>query len=480
MNIIGREKEIEELKSLYNKDSSELVAIYGRRRVGKTYLVNQVFDNVYSFKHAGMSPLECENGKSNAKEQLNHFYNSLKLYGMKENKKPKNWLDAFYMLEVLLSSKKDGKKQVVFIDELPWMDTPKSNFISAFEAFWNTWANGRNIMVIVCGSANSWIINNLINNYGGLYGRVTYEIKLEPLCLRECELLLKRNNVLLSRYDIVQAYMAVGGIPYYLNYFQPKLTLNENINLLFFKNNSVLKDEFSRLFKSIFTSPGIIEKIVRFLAKKHIGLTKEELCEELKMAKGESVDKALKGLLASNFIIKYKPLTDEKKMYYKLIDPFCIFYLKFVDNTTSLDIDLFSGFTSKQSIVSYRKIAFENVCFNHINQIKNALRILGVESTQSTFIYKGDGNIEEAQIDLLIKRRDNIVNMCEIKYYVDEYTNDKTGHLSIVRKNNTLSNFIKKRQTIRNVLITTYGLKYNEYSGDYVNTIVLDDLFKEL
>ncbi len=478
MKIVGREKEINILQELYNSDSSELVAVYGRRRVGKTYLISNVFEDAFAFKHTGLSPLELGKDKSMLSQQLENFYNSLKTSGMKTKKKPKSWLEAFYMLEQLLKEKYNGEKQVVFIDELPWMDTPKSGFITAFEAFWNGWAYGRNIMVIICGSATSWLLNKIINNHGGLYGRVTYEIRLLPFSLKECEEFLNNKHINYSRYDITQAYMAVGGIPYYLNYFKKEKSLIENIDELFFRRDSVLKMEFDRLFESVFELPELTKSIVVALSKKHIGLTREEMLKELNLKDGEYLYKAINALLGSDFIIKYAPLTEnKKKMRYKLIDPFCLFYLKFVENVTMLDENIFANNIASAKIVSYKGIAFENVCFNHIEQIKNALKIGAIGSEQSTLVYKGSDAQEGAQIDLLIARRDNIVNICEIKFYSDVYANDKDGHLALIRRQDIVRQNIKKKQTIRNTLITTYGLKDGEYRWDYGDVLTLDDLF---
>ena len=478
MNLIGRNNEVQELLELYNRKGSDLVAIYGRRRVGKTFLVNQVFNNSYDFRHAGISPLEANGDKSLLSQQLEQFYNSLKIYGMKENKIPKTWLEAFYMLEKLLMEKDNGQKQLVFIDELPWLDTPKSMFLSAFEGFWNSWANGRNIMVIICGSANSWIVNKVINNHGGLYDRVTKQIKLVPFTLKECEMFFKDRDIRLSRYDITQAYMAVGGVPYYLMCFERMLSIYENIDKMFFKKNATLSFEFDRLFSSAFSSPETVKRIVEVLATKRIGYSRDEINDILKTKNGELISNCLDALLVSDFVIKYRPLNDKKKLYYKLIDPFCLFYLQFVKDSTSLDINLFTNKATSQKVISYRGLAFENVCFNHIDEIKDALRIGGVASTQSTFITRESEETPGAQIDLIIERNDNIVNLCEMKFYSDEFANNKEGHLSLVRKEDALSGFLKKKQIIRNTLITTYGLKYNEYSSDYISVITMDDLFK--
>ena len=260
--MIGRVQEVKELNRLYARNKAELVAIYGRRRVGKTYLVDETFADRITFRHAGLSPAD-EDAKGLLKLQLNHFYNSLELQGMEKCDKPTNWLDAFLLLEKFLQNKDDGSRQVVFLDELPWLDTPKSGFIRAFEAFWNTWGcHRKNLMVIVCGSANSWIQDKLLNNHGGLYNRVTYEIKLSPFNLKECEDYYKSNNVIFSRYDIAQSYMILGGIPYYMGYVNPGMSLAQNVDKLFFGKGAVLRDEYNRLFASVFVNPEAVKNIV--------------------------------------------------------------------------------------------------------------------------------------------------------------------------------------------------------------------------
>ncbi len=479
MNIVGRSNEIKELEKLYNSKKPELVAIYGRRRVGKTYLVNEIFNNNFSFKHSGLSPLELKdtiNGKSPLNMQLEHFYHSLKLYGMKENKVPKDWLEAFFMLKVLLKEKDNGERQVVFIDELPWLDTRKSGFITGFESFWNGFADSRNNVVIICGSAISWMTRELINNHGGLYGRVTYEMKLKPFNLRECSELFENNNVKFSKYDICQAYMCLGGIPYYLNYIKRELSLPQNIDQLF-SQNGVLRDEFNRLFFSSFGNPEYVMRIVKTLSTKSIGLTRDEIINIGKLADGGNLSKALNALINSDFIIKYSPFGKTKLIpYYKLIDPFCIFYLKFIEGSNSFSKDYFQLNNNSQQLVTWRGYSFENVIFNHIPQIKEALGIRGVSTNESTYFEKSDNEV--SQIDLIISRNDNIVNLCEVKFYSDDYVQDKNSHLSLIRKQESLSKYINKKQIIRNVLITTYGIKDNEYKWDYDAVITLDDLFK--
>ena len=474
--MVGRKREVEELNRLYNSSEAELVAIYGRRRVGKTYLVDDVFENKLTFRHAGMSPAE---GRFNGalEEQLLHFHLSLQLHGFTDCKVPGSWMEAFFYLEKYLMKVDDGSRQVVFLDELPWMDTYRSGFIRAFEAFWNTWAcHRKNLMVVVCGSANSWIVNNLINNHGGLYNRVTYEIKLEPFSLTECEELLKSRGVKLSRYDVVQSYMILGGIPYYLRYFEPGNSLAQNIDQLFFEKKAKLSSEYDRLFSAIFNEPERIKKIVEILNDRNEGYTRSELSLRSGIKDGGVLTKYLNALLASDFIIKYIPFGKSKKQpYYKLTDAFCMFYLKFVKNRSQLDDSFWQKNVSSQSVSSWRGFAFENVLFNHIGQIKKALGISSVISSESAWFEKSEE--KGTQIDLLIVRNDNVINMCEIKFYGGEFSVSKDYYKILQDREMLLSEFAPKKYVVHDTLITTNGLKANEYSSIFVKVVTLDDLF---
>lgn len=475
--MIGRHREAAELNRLYEGGRAELVAVYGRRRVGKTYLVDEVLGDRMTFRHAGLSPVD-ENPRGMLRAQLDHFYNSLVLHGMKRCEKPETWLDAFFLLESFLQSIDDGSRQVVFLDELPWLDTPRSGFIQAFEGFWNTWGcHRKNLMVVVCGSANSWMLDKLINNHGGLYNRVTYEIRLSPFTLRECEELLESNHVKFSRYDITQGYMIFGGIPYYLGYLDGEKSLAQNVDDLFFSKNARLRSEFDRLFASVFVNPDAVKAIVRLLYTRNAGFTRKEIAERLGMSDGGRLSQNLNALIASDFVVKYVPFGFSKRQeHYKLIDPFCRFYLHFLDGTKGTNAQRWQQGTSSQPIVAWRGYAFENVCFNHIDQIKIALGISGVNTSSSAWSKRADDD-EGAQIDLLITRDDNVINMCEMKYYGSDFTVDKKYYRTLLRRQEMLVSEVSPRTAVRSTLITTFGLTQNEYSGVFANVITLDDLF---
>lgn len=478
--MIGRKKETTELNKLYDKNSAEFVAIYGRRRVGKTYLVDETFSGRITFRHAGLAPEDQKNDIGQLKNQLEHFYKSLLLHGMEECDKPKSWLDAFFLLEKFLQKIDNGSRQLIFIDELPWLDTPRSNFIQAFEGFWNTWAcHRKNLMLVVCGSANSWILNKLINAHGGLYNRVTHEMKLSPFTLSECEDFYKANNVKISRYDIVQSYMVFGGIPFYLGYVNGEYSLPQNIDNICFAKNAPLRDEYDRLFASAFENPDYIKAIVNLLGTKNAGYTRAEILEKLDISDGETFTKSLKVLLASDFIVKYVPFgLSKRSVHYKLVDSFCIFYHHFMKNLKTTNEKFWQQNNTSQSLSSWRGFAFENVCFNHVEQCKKALGISGVVTQTSAWSKRPDDE-ERTQIDLLIIRDDNVTNMCELKFYSGEYEVDKPYYKTLLTRESLLQKMVSPKVVIRSTLITTFELKKNEYSSVFSNVILMDDLFEK-
>ena len=483
--IIGREYEVNKLKELYNSKDAELVALYGRRRVGKTFLVDEVFNKKICFRHSGLSPADEScllegNGKIHMKEQLAHFYRSLKEYGSRAEKEPKSWLDAFYMLEDLLAEKYSKKKKVlVFIDEIQWLDTPRSRFLTGFEAFWNGWAcHRKNIMVIVCGSSSSWVLDNVINNHGGLYNRVTYEMKLSPFSLEECERFFIAKGVEMSRYDIVQSYMTVGGIPYYLRYFEKGLSLPQNIDRILFSDKAVLKDEYDRLFSSLFTNPNTMKSIVRALSTKRRGLTRKELTKLIGITDGGDLSKQLKALISGDFIMGYYSFGNEKEMLYKLIDPFCNFYLEFMDDRKVNGKRHWINIESTPRVRVWKGYAFENVCWNHVHQLKEALRIGGVITNETLWTKRGTDDSAGTQVDLIIVRNDNVVNMCEMKFYSEEFEVDKDYHLTLEKRKKLLREMIPKKAVVHNTLVTTFGIRKKGYYGDFVAVITMDDLFR--
>ena len=475
-NLIGRNSEVEELERIYRSGRPEFVVIYGRRRVGKTFLVTQALKGRITFHHTGIFP---EEGEKNPKQiQLESFYFSLLNHGLEGFPKPKSWMEAFYELEQLLTKIDDGSRQVVFLDELPWMDTPKSGFLSAFEGFWNGWCSDRdNIMLVVCGSATSWILDNISHNEGGLYGRSTQEIKLSPFSLRDCEEYFEHEGIELSRYDIVRSYMVFGGIPFYLSQFRKGLSFEGNTDMILFGPKPRLSNEFNRLFRAIFGNPEDCKKIIRLLATRHSGFTREEISKATGLPYGGGLSDTLSALAESDFILRYTPYGEKGTVErYKLIDNFCLFWIKYVESRKE-DGSFMTDSMTSEIMKSWRGVAFEEVCWQHIQQIKRALGIEGVKTNISAWSVKGDDDKEGAQIDLLIARADNIVNLCEMKFAGDSYVIDKDEDLKIRRRLSMLQQTLSPKQKPHLTMVTTFGVAYGKYSGIVQKQVTMDQLF---
>ena len=476
-DIIGRERETEELLRLFNKRQAQLVALYGRRRVGKTYLVRELFKDRFAFYHTGVSPLELE--EANLLEaQLAAFQSSLVEYGGEETARPKSWMEAFGRLRALLQQQDKDKRLLVFIDEMPWMDTPRSGFITAFEHFWNGWGAGQdNLMLVVCGSATSWIRDNLINSYGGLYDRVNAEIQLLPFTLHETEQLLRFQEVTLSRYDILQLYMTVGGIPMYLSYVQPGLSLAQNIDQLFFNRKAKLKDEFERLFNSLFRSPEPYKTIIRLLATRQSGYSRDEISQLTGIPTGKALSETLRALEAGDFIELYQPFENNKRnKQYRLIDPFCLFYLDQVEGRNR-KANFWRDNENMAALNPWRGRAFENACLNHVEQIKSALSVGGVASDNAPWTLRGMDGEKGMQLDLVISRSDRVVNLCEMKFVTGEFEVKNDYEMKLRERIQWMVEHVSRRHNVQMTLVTTYGLKFGIHSGIFQRVVTLDSLF---
>jgi hypothetical protein len=476
MKIIGRQLEREELQRIYDAEGSKFVAVYGRRRVGKTFLIKEHFKDKLTFWHTGLSPYDRDK-KFLLRDQLQAFHYSLQDYGLQGEACPKSWLEAFRLLQKLLTQKNDGTRQVVFIDELPWMDTARSRFIPAFEHFWNGWAAKQdNVVLIVCGSATSWMEDNLINNKGGLYNRLTHEIKLSPFTLAECEQFFKAKQMAMSRYEIAQIYMVFGGIPHYLDLFEKGFSTPQNIDRILFGKNAKLRNEFDRLFGSLFKNTEDYIAVVRLLAKRRSGYTRQEILQKTGLKQGGGLTLILKGLIESDFITNYIPFAEKRHEKYRLVDPYCLFYLNFIDQQPSIDPQYWQKSYNSPRLNAWRGHAFEEMCFSHIEKIKQKLGISGVSSTESSWIVSNNGK-QQMQIDMLINRSDNIINLCEIKFYSSPFTIDKQYDAVLRARVQQLIEIVPKKQTVHLTIIATFGLKTNEYSGQVQSVVTLNDLF---
>ena len=469
--MLGREEEKRILLSLLESEQSEFVAIYGRRRVGKTYLVRETFNYNFAFQHTGLQG-------GSIHEQLEEFANSLIMAGMKKVKRPKNWSQAFFMLGQYLST--IPNKKVIFIDELPWLDTPNSKFVAALDHFWNGWATARkDIVLVVCGSATSWIIDKVVMNYGGLHNRLTEQIYLRPFTLRECEQYALEKNLGMSRRNILETYMVLGGIPFYWDMLRKDLSWAQNIDRMFFHPNAKMRNEFDALYKSLFRCPKSYIDVVSVLATKKIGMTRNEIMAALRGDSGGTLTKTLRELEQCDFIRSYNSIGKAKKeTVYQLIDNFTLFYFKFMIDGTINAKDYWSHVISKPVYNAWSGLAFERVCFQHIDQIKHALGISGVICNVYSWVYVSKSPEERGtQIDMLIDRDDNIINLCEMKFSQGEYELTEKYDLELRNKIGTFQTKTKTRKGLSIVMITSYGLKRNTWANGINTQITMDDLF---
>ena len=472
--MIGRNEELKTLQELLSSNKPEFVALYGRRRVGKTYLIKEFFNNTFSFYVTGVQ-------NSTSKMQLRIFKEALVKYGDKNKAVPKDWFEAFARLEQLLQSNDvytdyaSGKK-IVFLDELPWMDSPRSDFKSALDYFWNSWGSSeKDLILIVCGSATSWIINNIVKDTGGFYNRLTKQIRLMPFNLSECQKFLESNNIHFNRKQIVESYMIFGGIPYYLNYLKPGYSLAQNIEMLFFHENGPLRYEFDQLFKALFRNSQQYIDIIRELSKTKYGRTRNELLESGKTVTGKELTACLENLEQCGFIRKYTDFkTPKNGCHFQLIDPLCLFYLHFIENER---IDSWLGILGTPKHSSWCGLAFEKVCLQHTNQMKKALGISGITSRE--FSWSSKNSTPGAQIDLIIDRNDEVINICEMKYYKEAFTINSKYEDSLNYKLATLQKETNTPKALWITLITFAGLNHNEHSGNVICELTADDLFTE-
>ncbi len=476
--IIGREREQRLIQEYYDTDKAELVAVYGRRRVGKTFLIKQFFHGQFDF---------CFTGSYNTPRhtQLALFKTELQRYSGRVWPGVKNWFDAFEQLRTYLSSL-DKEKIVVFIDEMPWLDTPKSNFLAAFSYFWNTWASSRRgIKIFVCGSATTWMLSKLIGDRGGLHGRVNRQIYLRPFTLNETELFLRDRHFDWSRYQITQAYMSLGGIPYYLDMLNPNMSLNENIDELFFSQGAVLRTEFDFIFRSLFKDSKTYRQVVELLSKQPAGMTRQELRSRLKMNNGGQLTEILNNLCRCDFLRKYKAFAKkERGQMFQLTDLFTLFHLRFVSHSDSQDRNFWQNMNDNPTRNNWQGHAFEQVCLLHVQQIKRKLGISGVLSevcswSSPPFTDHNGVNHHGTQIDLLIDRRDNTINLCEMKFTGRKFAVDSEYAQKLIDRKETFRARTGTSKSLHTTLISTYGITGTRHAESVQQVVLLDDLFAD-
>ena len=471
--LIGRKEESARLIKCLQSDTAELIAVYGRRRVGKTYLIRQVYEQAICFEITGIY-------QATQKVQLANFAQALSAF----NKTgipfsvPASWLDAFHQLKYYIEQLKQPGKKVLFFDELPWLDTKRSGFLQAFEHFWNSWVSKQNdLIVVVCGSAASWMIKQIVNSKGGLHNRITQKIRLLPFNLYEMQQYLISRRVKLDQYQLLQLYMVMGGIPHYLREVQTGESATQCIDRVCFSKDGLLFTEFKNLYAALYDQSDKHIQIIKALSAKRSGLTRNEIIADTGISSGGTITTVLDELAESGFISTYTPMDKKTKdTLCRLTDEYSLFYLKFIQGSRTSGNGTWISKANSASWKSWSGYAFENICMKHLYQIKNALGIAGIYTEESPWRFQDKYN--GAQIDLLIDRRDRCINICEMKFSENEFEINKTYAAELDNKIKTFRTVSKTNKTVFLTLVTTFGVKENIYKTSMVtNTIEMDKLF---
>jgi uncharacterized protein len=471
-HFIGREKELKRLEEIKKSHRSEFVAVYGRRRVGKTMLIRQVFGNDFVFSATAIANVTRQ-------QQMLNFATAMRKYDPASSKEPipANWFFAFQQLIDFLE-RTTAEKKVIFLDELPWFDNQKSDFVQSLEHFWNSWAAARqDVILIVCGSAASWMINTLINHRGGLHNRVTEKIQVEPFKLKEAEKLLLLKNPAIDRYQVLQLYMVMGGIPFYLEAVNGGQSATQNIERMCFAPDGLLRTEFSNLYHALFKNSYRHVAIVRTIATRAKGMTRTEILELTKLPDSGASTRLLDELGKSGFIRKYSPFKRQKReSLYQLVDFYSLFYLKFIENSDPVDENTWINMIDNPSQRAWSGYAFEQVCMYHISQVKKALGISGILTQTSG--WRSKQKIDGVQIDLVIDRRDHVINLCEMKFSITPFTISKAYAEQLMHKISVFRDETKTGKALHLTMITAKGLVRNNWSDTLVrNDLTMDVLF---
>lgn len=469
--LIGRQQECKKLEQCLVSKRSEFVIVCGRRRIGKTFLIDSFFKKCYDFSFVG-------NHNVKTQIQLRKFLKALKGFSKKDYTPFKDWYEAFDALEEYLGTLPSDRKKVVFIDEMPWIDTSRSTFVSALESFWNGWANRRNdILLIASGSATSWMADKLIANQGGLHNRITQRLYIKPFTLKETEDYIRSAANHWVRYDILQAYMLTGGVPFYLSNMNFNLSIAQNIDNLCFNASGALVNEFEELYNALFTQAQSYISVVELLYQNKQGLTRQEIAEHLQI-NGKYLNTILSNLEQCDFVIK-REIYGRNTMLYRLVDFFTLFYLKFMSDKHKLDNNWWTHHMNEASINSWRGLTFELICLQHHEQIKRALGIWGMATEVSTWRCPPDPEkeIAGAQVDMIISRADRMIHLCEIKFSQKPYNITADYERRLRERMAIFDSKTKNRKPLVHTFITTFGLGEGKHHSIVHSEVTMDDLF---
>ncbi len=477
IEFIGRKKERETLLNLLENREPEMVAVIGRRRVGKTFLIRHVYEKHLDFELTGVQ-------HSTQSRQLESFFAQLKIAFGKDvaKKKPRNWLDAFWMLTDALDTKAKTQKMVVLLDELSWLATPKSGFLEALGFFWNSWASRKNIIVVICGSAASWMIQKIVYHQGGLHNRITKRIDLEPFNLYETELFLRSRGLNFERKHILFLYMTMGGIPHYLKEVERGKSAIQNINEICFTRSGILFDEFSKLYPALFENAGNHMSVVRALAKKWKGMSRAEILTTTGLPDGGGLSEVIEELVQCGFVSEYYPFGKKKReTLFRLTDEYSLFYIHFIENQRNQGVDIWLHLSQTPAWISWSGYAFESICIKHLPQLKKKLSITGIYAEASSYFNRGSADLSGVQIDLVLDRRDQVINLFEMKFYTTAWTITKAESNELLEKIALFKAHTKTTKQVFLTVVSAMGLNRNENSLAVVdNDVRLDDLFEPL
>jgi uncharacterized protein len=474
--VVGREQEKEVFKKLIASPQAEFVAIYGRRRIGKTYLVREFFDEKIIFSFTGAYETETQ-------IQIHNFYVELqRIWNIEATlKAPQNWSEAFHLLtDYLLTFKTKTDKIVVFIDELPWLDRTGAGFLNALSYFWNQHGSQmKNLILITCGSAASWMIHKLLNDKGGLHNRVTKRIEIKPFTLSETADFCVYKNLKFTQYQISQLYMVMGGVPFYWQAVEQGKSVTQVIEQLCFEQNGLLATEFKPLFHSLFKNANNHVAIIETLAKHPYGLTRQQLLAGIDVSNGGSFVRILEQLIESGFVKLLPPFGKKTKdTIFRIVDFYSIFYLKFINGNTSDRTNVWQNLANGPSYQSWMGYAFENICLTHFKPIHETLGISGIYTQISSFYFKGNEELPGTQIDLIIDRNDGIINLCEAKFSKEEFVISKDYIATLRRKRAVFQHITGTKKSVVTTLLTTYPAIKNQYYNEEIHSEVsLDKLF---
>ena len=471
--MIGRDIQIEQLNEALVSPKSSFIAITGRRRVGKTFLIDEVYKKNICLRVTGIQG-------GDLKAQIVNFIEKISEYSNKPIFTiPQNWQEIFSLFKTYLKTLSRNKKQVIFLDELPWMNTAKSGFIQLLAHLWNDFLSKEsNFILVICGSSTSWITQKIINDKGGFHNRLTHHIRLNPFTLSETKQFLKSKSIKLTDSSIAEIYMIMGGIPFYLENIKQGESTTVCIERMCFLEGGILKNEYDNLYKAIFDSPTNHEAIVEVLASTKMGLSREEIIKKTKIKEGGPYQRAINELIVSGFLVEESPFGKKKRgSIYRLIDEFSVFYHKFIKNNRKAQVGIWQMLSNSQSYKIWSGYAFESLCMKHVNEIKKAMGIQNVYTETSSYRHVGNKIEDGFQIDLIIDRKDMTINLCECKFYESSFEITKKYASQLKWRKSVFRNATHTKKNIFTTLISNHSIKENEYSLESVDVkITVSDL----